>query len=127
MQAMRTNENKNLITEFIATVFNTHDVDALPRFVSNDRLIGAARGLVTGVPDVQITIQHVIVEGDLVAVRMAGQGTHTGLWRGLQPTGKPGEAACNAHYRVANGRIVDFWVMWDWLSIMRQLGAVTGL
>jgi predicted ester cyclase len=120
---MRTTDNKKLISEFIATVFNAHDLDALPRFVSNDRLTAAARGLVTGVPDVQITIQHAIAEDDLVAVRLAGQGTHTRLWRGLQPTGKRWEAACNAHYRVASGRIVDFWVMWDWLSIMQQLGA----
>jgi hypothetical protein len=43
-----------------------------------------------------------------------------------QPTGKTWKATCNAHYRVANGKIVDFWVNWDWLSIMQQLGAVTG-
>jgi predicted ester cyclase len=121
---MGTVENRQLISDFVATVFNGHDIDALPRFVANERLVGAASGLVRGVPDVELVVEHLIAEGDLVAIRVTGHGTHSAVWRGLQPTRKTWEATCNAHYRIADGKIVDFWVNWDWLSIMQQLGAI---
>jgi predicted ester cyclase len=117
-------ENKRLISDFVATVFNGHDLDALPRFVATERLMNAATGLVRGVPDLELVVEHLIADGDFVAIRVTGRGTHSAVWRGLQPTGKTWEATCNAHYRVSNGKIVDFWVNWDWLSIMQQLGAV---
>jgi predicted ester cyclase len=123
---MSTGESKQVVANFFATVFNGHDLAALPKFVENERLVLAASGLVNGSPDLQIATEHLIAEDDLVAIRISGQGTHTGVWRGVQPTGKTWKATCNAHYRVANGKIVDFWVNWDWLSIMQQLGAVTG-
>jgi predicted ester cyclase len=123
---MSATENKTVISDFIATVFNKHDLEALTSFVANERLLASATGLVRGNPDLVLNVQHMIAEDDLVAVRIAGSGTHTGPWRGLSPSGKSWQATCNAQYRLANGKIVDFWVNWDWLSIMQQLGAVTG-
>jgi predicted ester cyclase len=123
---MSTDDSKQVVANFFATVFNGHHLDALPRFVDNERLVLAATGLVNGSPDLQLTIEHLIAEDDFAAIRVTGGGTHSGVWRGVQPTGKTWKATCNAHYRVANGKIVDFWVNWDWLSIMQQLGAVTG-
>jgi predicted ester cyclase len=119
-----TAENRRLITDFIAEVFNRRNLEAISRFVARDQLVAAASGLVNGVPDLALAIEHMIAEDDLVAIRINGRGTHGAVWRGLQPTGKAWQATCNAHYRIANGKIVDFWVNWDWLSIMQQLGAV---
>jgi predicted ester cyclase len=123
---MTSRANKRVVATFIATVFNEHALEALPQFVDNDRLAAAATGLVRGHPNVHLTVDHSIAEGDLVAVRISGSGTHTGAgWRGLEPTGKPWQATCNAHYRVTNGKIVDFWVNWDYLSIMQQIGVLS--
>jgi predicted ester cyclase len=121
---MGTGESKQLVQDFVETVLNGHDVDAIPRFVDNESLVMALRGLLTGVPDLRLTTQHLFGEGEMVAIRVTGEGTHTGVWRGLEPTGKIWKATCNAHYRVENGRITGSWVNWDWLSIMEQLEAV---
>jgi predicted ester cyclase len=123
---MPSTESKRIVADFIETIFNRHELEALPRFVENDRLVAAASALVKGNPDLRLDMQHLIAEEELVAIRVTGTGTHTGSgWRGRGPTGKTWQATCNAHYRVANGKIVDFWVNWDWLSIMQQLGAIS--
>ncbi len=121
---MGTGENKQLVQDFVETVLNGHDVGAIPRFVNNESLVRAAQGLLTGVPDLRLTTQHLFGEDEMVAIRVTGEGTHTGVWRGLEPTGKKWKATCNAHYLVENGLITGFWVNWDWLSIMEQLDAV---
>jgi hypothetical protein len=43
---LATSEVKQVVTDFIVTVFNGHDLDALSRFVDNDRLAQAATALV---------------------------------------------------------------------------------
>jgi predicted ester cyclase len=123
---MPSTERKRIVAEFIDTIFNKHELEAMSRFVANDRLVAAASALVKGNPDLRFDIQHLIAEEELVAIRVTGTGTHTESgWCGLGATGKTWQATCNAHYRVSNGKIVDFWINWDWLSIMQQLGAIS--
>ena len=67
---MPSTESKRIVAEFIDTTFNKHELEAMPRFVENDRLVAAASALVTGNPDLRLDVQHVIAEEDFVAIRV---------------------------------------------------------
>jgi predicted ester cyclase len=82
--------------------------------------------LLRGLPDLHLTIEDLIAEGDKVVSRNVVTGTHQGEYMGLPPTGK--SVTYNEIFivRFANGRIAETWGVVDVLSQMRQLGAIPG-
>ena len=78
----------------------------------------------TGFPDFHDTIDLQLAEGDLVATRFTSQGTHTGPFQGMAPTGKQLSWTGMVIDRVKDGRIVESWGNWDMLGMLQQLGAV---
>jgi steroid delta-isomerase-like uncharacterized protein len=76
-------------------------------------------------PDLHITVEDVIAEGDKVVGRNTVTGTHQGEYMGIPPTGK--SVTYNEIFiaRFVNGRIAETWGVVDVLSQMRQLGAIT--
>jgi predicted ester cyclase len=76
-------------------------------------------------PDLRMTIQSIIAEGELVAVRIRSEGTNLGSLGGLAPpTGKRFAAEQSHWYRVADGRLCEHWATRDDLSAMLQLGVI---
>lgn len=77
-------------------------------------------------PDLHITVEDLIAEGDKVVGRNTVTGTHQGEYMGLPPTGK--SVTYNEIFicRLADGRIAETWGVVDVLSQMRQLGAMPG-
>lgn len=65
--------------------------------------------LLKALPDAFFTIEQLIGEGDLVAVRVRGEATHTGEVMGIAPTGKKIRWTENEIFRLADGRIVESW------------------
>jgi predicted ester cyclase len=82
--------------------------------------------LLRGLPDLHLTIEDLIAEGDKVVSRNVVTGTHQGEYMGLPPTGK--SVTYNEIFivRFVNGRIAETWGVVDVLSQMRQLGAIPG-
>jgi steroid delta-isomerase-like uncharacterized protein len=78
----------------------------------------------TAFPDLKLTVELTIIEGDRMAVRWAATGTHTGDFRGIAPTGKQINIAGVAIYRVAEGKIVEGWSQPDTLGLLQQIGAI---
>ena len=73
-------------------------------------------------PDVHITIEQVVAEGDFVAEHLTYRGTHSGdLW-GIQPTRRQVAATATYVYRIVDGRIAEVWGSWDRLTVLEQLG-----
>ena len=62
-----------------------------------------------GFPDYRWDLQAVVVEGDTIAARLIGRGTHTGTFVGLTPTGRAIEIQELVVYRFAEGRVVQCW------------------
>jgi steroid delta-isomerase-like uncharacterized protein len=61
-------------------------------------------------PDLQMSVQQMVAEGDKVAVLWTFQGTHTGSgYEGLPPTGTRVEIRGITIWRIVNGRIVEEW------------------
>ena len=75
-------------------------------------------------PDLHVTIEGLIAEGDKVVSRNAVTGTHQGDYMGHPPTGRP--IAYNEIFilRFAGGRIVETWGVVDVFSQMKQIGVI---
>ena len=75
-------------------------------------------------PDLHVTAEDVIAEGDRVVVRNTVTGTHRGEYMGIAPTGRSVTYSEIFVFRVADGRIAETWGVVDVLSQLRQLGAI---
>jgi len=75
-------------------------------------------------PDLEITVEDQIAEGDRVATRWTARGTHEGEFQDIPPTGRRVEFSGIAIFRIADGKFVEGWNIPDLLSLLRQLGAV---
>ena len=83
-----------------------------------------AAGYRAAFPDLQLTIEHQVAEGEHVVTRWTARGTHEGELDGLAPTGKSATIEGISITRVVGGKIVEDHTQWDALGLMTQLGAV---
>lgn len=136
-------ETKALSRRVLEEAFNAGNLDVLdelvaPEFVNHDAampesLVGidAAKASITGYrdafPDLQLTIEEMIAEGELVATRWSARGTHQGELMGMTPTGKQATVTGITIDRIVDGRIVESWTNWDTLGMLQQLGAMSAL
>jgi steroid delta-isomerase-like uncharacterized protein len=81
----------------------------------------------TAFPDLRLTIEDIIAEGETVMTRWSARGTHKGDLSGIAPTGKQFIISGVSIARIANGKMVEGWVNWDALGLMQQLGVVPEL
>ena len=77
-----------------------------------------------GFPDLNVTIEDIIAEGDKVWTRVKITGTHTGEFRGITPTGKTITQKCVWIDRIADGKFVESWSIDDNLDFLKQLGVI---
>lgn len=80
--------------------------------------------LLRAFPDLQVTVEDLIEEGDKLVSRNTVTGTHQGEYMGLPPTGK--SITYNEVFicRFVNGRITEIWGVVDVFSQMKQLGLI---
>jgi steroid delta-isomerase-like uncharacterized protein len=93
--------------------------------VGRDAYVRACTFLRRSFPDVNITIEDLVVEGDKVVMRYTERGTLTGEpFLGIAADGqgyaKPGTTV----YRVVDERLAESWGVEDTLGWFRQLGAM---
>jgi predicted ester cyclase len=112
-----------VVRRFVEAVLPGDDDTAL-EVVGSTLLAQRASAIRTAFPDLEVTIHQLTAERDLVAVHFTSSGTHLGVYQGCPPTGRRWAASCTAIFRVVGGRIVDFWLNWDDLAILEQIGAV---
>jgi steroid delta-isomerase-like uncharacterized protein len=75
-------------------------------------------------PDANLTVDDQLVDGDRVVTRWTGRGTQTGELMDLAPTGKQVAVTGIQIDRIAGGKIVESWTLFDQLGMLQQLGAV---
>jgi len=90
-------------------------IEGLKQFVSMIR---------SALPDLRITLEDDIAEGDKVVSRWRAQGTHQGELMGSAPTGNQVRITGITIHRIEDGKIVEEWENWDALGLMQQIGAV---
>lgn len=94
---------KTIVKDYIEKVINTGDIGIITRFISHDYVeiynnkrfpigiegaIEHIKGVRNTYPDLKLSIDNQIEEGDFVATCYTMRGTHTGSWMGNKPTGK---------------------------------------
>ena len=135
---MSAEENKAVIRRFLEEVFTAGHLELVdelfaPSYVLHDpsvpQEVHGPEGMKQYVamyraayPDTRFTIEDQITEGDEVATRWTGRGTHQGELMGIAPTGRVVTGI--EIDRVAGGKIEETWVSHDALGMMQQLGIV---
>ena len=84
----------------------------------------AIRALRAAFPDLHLTIDDSVADGDKEWVRMTGTGTHQGAFFGVAPTGKPFTITVIDVCRFEHGRIVEHWGVPDRFALLDQLGGL---
>jgi steroid delta-isomerase-like uncharacterized protein len=132
---------KVLYRRFVEEVINGSKFDVVPELFSPDYVDhnappGAHQGSVydsikgipvffrSAFPDVHFTIDDMVSEGDWVATRVTGRGTHLNKpFMGIEPTGRRVSWKSMGFFRVADGRIVEHYGQPDLGSLRQQLAA----
>jgi len=81
-------------------------------------------GFVEAFPDLQLSVEGAVGEGDLVAQRVHFRGTHTGEFQGLPPTQRKVSFSGLELNRFVDGRVSEHWFQMDALALLQQLGLV---
>jgi steroid delta-isomerase-like uncharacterized protein len=77
----------------------------------------------TALPDLNVTVEDVIGEGNQAVTRWTVRGTHQGEVEEFgPPTGRQVEIKGITIHRIEDGKIVEEWEGYDNLSILQQLG-----
>jgi predicted ester cyclase len=76
-------------------------------------------------PDIIITFDDIIIEGNKVACRYILAGTHKGEFVDLQPTDKQFRVNGMTIFSFLDAKVIERWNLVDMLSLMEQLGTKT--
>jgi steroid delta-isomerase-like uncharacterized protein len=130
---------KDVYRRFLDEGFNRGNLDALddiltPDYVDHNAPPGTLPGpagiksIIAGFraafPDVRMTIEDQLADGDRVATRYTFRGTHLGNLMGIPPSGKQIEMTGITIARIAGGKMAEGWVVYELLSLLQQIGAV---
>ena len=140
---MSTENNKALVRRATEEAINRGNLALLDELVSSDFVlhdpnypqpVRGAEGLKqyfqtfrSAFPDLHFTIEDIIGEGDTVAVRQTGRGTHQGELFGIPPTGKQLTVTAMIFHRFVNGKPVENWVNSDSMGMLQQLGVIPAM
>jgi steroid delta-isomerase-like uncharacterized protein len=141
-------ENKKLIRDFFEEVWNKGNLDYIDDVYAEDFTLHALwqntsaggpieatgrepakkviGGWLSGFPDMVVTIEDQIAEGDLVGSRHTSTGTHTNEFMGIPATGKSATITGMTLTRCVDGKMVEAWTCWNALSMFEQLGLAGG-
>lgn len=119
--------NLGVVDELVAPGFVNHDA-ALPEpTIGIEGAKASIMGYRDAFPDLRLTIEQQVAEGELVTTRWSARGTHQGDLMGMSATGKQATVTGITIDRIVDGRFVESWTNWDTLGLMQQLGVVPAL
>ena len=118
--------NSAVIDELFATNFQAHN-PAVPNGGSRDGFNQFNSVFRNAFPDLRISQDDVIAEGDQVVTRFTVHGTQQGEFQGIPPTGKQMTITGMEIVRVSGGKIVEAWSEFDQLGMLQQLGVIPAM
>jgi steroid delta-isomerase-like uncharacterized protein len=132
-------ENQLMIRRWFEEVWNKGRASAIDEMLAPDGVIhGLGTGDVIGpdgfkpihaayriaFPDLTFQVEDVVGDGDVVAMRWSGGGTHTGPFLGINATGRRVRFTGMVFARASRGRFIEAWNAYDQLGLLQQLGVV---
>jgi len=137
---MSTETNKAICRRMLDQLWNEQRLDLVQEFFTEDQVhhIAGSPPIPPGLesikevltmsyaafPDLQLTVDDEIAEGDKVVFRWTMTATHQGEFMGIPATGKQITRSGSAIYRLDNAKIAELWFFADNLDFMQQLGAI---
>jgi steroid delta-isomerase-like uncharacterized protein len=116
-------QRPDLVENFLSEDFQHHDAPGVTDRAGVKNFIAATQA---AMPDVKVSIEAEIAEGDLVVQRQIVSGTQTGAYEalGLPATGKQISIVGVYIFRIGGGKIAELWGVADAMSMMQQLGVI---
>jgi steroid delta-isomerase-like uncharacterized protein len=131
---MSIEENKALVQRVVG-FWNRRELDAFFNVLAPDYIEHLPDGDVplqqikqyastffTAFPDIVFTIENMVADGDMVAVRINWRGTHRGTFMGFSATGKKIDITNAIFIKILENKWVEFWNVTD-MRLVKQLGA----
>jgi steroid delta-isomerase-like uncharacterized protein len=127
---------RGFIAEYTEECWNKGRIDAMakyydPAYVHHDasrpdvqtlsQYQQWGRDFIKAFPDLHITADDLIADGDKAVKRWTATGSHRGALAGIPPTGRPVRFAGMSVYRMASGRIAESWYVYDLHGLLQQL------
>jgi predicted ester cyclase len=116
---------KTFIRAYYDNAVNTNQPKtraSMERYVSDEALLAHVDFYESAFPLYQLHIEDMLEEGDKVFVRARFQGTHKGVLNGIAPTGVQVTLPVMLLYRIENGKIAQFWMEANVMTLLEQLG-----
>ena len=82
------------------------------------------RAFVSAYPDLNVTVEDTVADGDKIAARCRVTGTHNGDGIGLAATNKPVDFTGMVIVRLKDGKIVESWNEFNFMAMYQQVGAL---
>lgn len=134
---MTADENRELVRRYLKA-FNDRDHETMSELLADDvvehgvheelhgpeNIIDFLESYFDTFPDYSGETDVMIAEGETVAVRYSAEGTHSGEYQDIEPTGKTADWTGIAMYRIDDDRIGEIWLEEDRLGLLEQLEAV---
>jgi predicted ester cyclase len=116
---------KQLVRSYYDRVLNGRDLEAVADYFADDRLVQGIRGgcfaYFEAFPDLHLSIEDLIAEGDVVFCRSLMTGTHDGEYKGISATGRNVSSESAEVFRIENGMFVGYWCLANVAGLTRQL------
>ena len=131
-----TEANKGLVVEFVRA-WNERDFDAFEGLMGEGATLSVggqkvpcdpagtrtiAEAWTTAFPDWRFQLLALVADGDLVAAHIPYEGTFERAIYGIRPTGRVAHVDEMVIFRIADGKIVEAWEVYDEAGMWRQLG-----
>lgn len=127
--------NKALLRQYIG-FYNSRSWDQLKALLTEDyvhhansdeltpeQFVRGSEWIIAGIPDFTVEVLDMVAEGDRVAVRYLGTGTHEASMLGEAPTSKRIALHGITLFRFLDGRIAEDWEAIDYDDLNKQIGA----
>jgi steroid delta-isomerase-like uncharacterized protein len=130
--------NRELLARYVREVWTAGDPEAARRFLAPgfrrhvsattpplgvEQQIERLHGLRAALPDAELGVDEVVVEGDTVAFRSTLRGTQRGPLLGIPATGREVTVRLVDMIRIEDGLFAEQWGGPDMLDLVMQLGA----
>ena len=137
-------DNKVIVRRFVEELWNerkleladiifdedchTHQLQSGSPTIATPRGPAAVKTHVTdwlsGFPDLKFTVEQMFADEDRVLSQLAMDGTQTGQWLGIPPTGKRVNVKMITIHRIRSRKIIEDWVLVESLGLLQQFGAL---
>jgi steroid delta-isomerase-like uncharacterized protein len=121
---MTNTRNPDLVDRLVAEDYVNHN-DFVASGREANRQFWAA--FFTGLPDVRVTMEDLVISGDRVVGRFTYRGTHTGDLARIPASGKPVQMRSIDIWRVQDGMFAEHWDELNLMQMFQQIGALPPL